>query len=216
MPIHQTEIAMDNQPLFDSVSRALPLLIALLCLSLACAAPALGQYDESGPAPTATPEQKIDNALSAAPEQIARAAAVWDWPAEGDTESPVLRDGENGWTCFPDFPGTPGNDPMCHDEEFMKWHLAVMQQSEPKLERVGLSYMLAGGGFEDDSGAPIVGPHIMLALPDRADAEGIQHVEYVGVTPEADTPHIYHGGTPYEIVIVPVAAAGEWIQVMEK
>lgn len=185
------------------------LLTLSLCLLFSPAA--FGQAD--GPSDR---QDKIQNALSAAPDYIAREAAVWDWPAEGGGEPPVLREGTNNWTCFPDYPETPGNDPMCHDEAFLEWHLAALRQEEPNIDRVGLSYMLAGGGFVDDKGELVLGPHVMIALPDLADAEGIRHVEYADAPQHVDAPHIFHGGTPYEIIIVPVAAAGEKIQVVSR
>ena len=45
-----------------------------------------------------TPEQKIRNAVSAAPEHLVNDAAVWDWDG---SDISVLRQGTNGWTCFP-------------------------------------------------------------------------------------------------------------------
>jgi hypothetical protein len=27
----------------------------------------------------------------------------------------VLREGTNGWTCYTDWPVSPGNDPACYD-----------------------------------------------------------------------------------------------------
>ena len=105
---------------------------------------------------------------------------------------------------------------MCHDEAFLEWHLAALRQEEPEIDRVGLSYMLAGGGYVDDAGELVSGPHVMIALPDLADAEGIPQVEYADAPEHVGAPHIFHGGTPYEIIIMPVAAAGEKIQAVPK
>ena len=61
-------------------------------------------------------EWKIANALSAAPASVTEHAAVIDWPAnpkDGLSHGRVLRQGANGWTCVPDFPGSPQHDPMC-------------------------------------------------------------------------------------------------------
>ena len=49
--------------------------------------------------------------------------------------------------------------------------------------------MLAGGGFVDDEGELVLGPH---------------------------APHIFHGGTPNEIIVMPVAVAGEKIRVVQE
>lgn len=201
---------MNSLHLRNSVSRSIPFLVALICLSLVSRRPSVAQDTESGATEEQTQEGKIQNALSAAPVYIAREAAVWDWPAEGGDESPILREGSNNWTCLPDYPGTPENDPMCHDEAFLDWHLAALRQDEPDIDRVGISYMLAGGGYVDDEGQLVLGPHVMIALPNLSDAEGIPHAEH------SDAPHIFHGGTPYEIIIVPVAAAGEKISVVDR
>ena len=54
---------------------------------------------------------KIQNATSAAPASIARGATVMDWPVTEGAEMAVLRKGTNDWTCLPDDPTTPSNDP---------------------------------------------------------------------------------------------------------
>jgi len=51
-----------------------------------------------------------------------------------------------------------------------------------------------------------VGPHVMIALPDLVHADGIQRAEH------ADGPFVAYGDTPYELVIMPVAAAGDTLQ----
>jgi len=59
---------------------------------------------------------KIQNAMSAAPPAISRHATILDWPAKEGDQPMVLRKGTNEWTCFPDDPGTPGNDPIRREE----------------------------------------------------------------------------------------------------
>ena len=199
---------MHRKCLGVSNSRPILFLITLVCLSLTCPEPLFAQATASRETNRQTSDVKIQNALSAAPDYIARQAAVWDWPATAGGELPVLREGTNNWTCFPDYPDTPGNDPMCHDEAFLAWHLAALRQEEPDIDRVGLSYMLAGGGFVDDEGGLVLGPHVMIALPDLEDAKGIPPADH------SDAPHIFHAGTPYEIIIMPVGAAGQKIQVV--
>jgi len=196
------------------MTRRLSLVMNLLCARIPtlltglflCLQPALAQDTHEGASDNRSVEEKIQNALSAAPEHIAGAAAVWDWPSEVGGEIPVLREGTNGWTCFPSRAHTPGNDPMCHDEAFLKWAMAFMHEAEPDLERVGLSYMLQGGGEVDEAGQQTVGPHVMIALPDVVHADGIQRAEH------ADGPFVAYGDTPYELVIMPVAAAGDTLQ----
>src|SRR5215831_15487218 len=98
----------------------------------------------------ATPQSKkakIQNAMSAAPKAIAKDATILDYPAKEGDQPPVLRQGTNGWTCFPDDPNSPGNDPMCLDKMGMVWFQALMMKTEPKLTTPGLSYMLQGGSY---------------------------------------------------------------------
>ena len=104
-----------------------------------------------------TPEEKIQNALSAAPQNVAEGATVVDWPSPADADPPVLREGTNAWTCLPSPPETPGNDPLCLDEVFLKFRLARHRQEGVTLNGVGLGYMLQGGGG--------LGPHTMMVLP---------------------------------------------------
>src|SRR5690606_26146949 len=68
-----------------------------------------------------TTAQKIENAMSAAPESVSGAATILDWPAKEGAKQEVLRKGTNGWTCMPDMPETEGNDPMCLDEPWLQW-----------------------------------------------------------------------------------------------
>ena len=56
-------------------------------------------------------EEKIANAMSAGPSSISADAAILDWPSEAGGELMELRAGTNGWTCYPDDPATPVNDP---------------------------------------------------------------------------------------------------------
>ncbi|WP_309661867.1 hypothetical protein, partial [Sphingomonas sp.] len=65
----------------------------------------------------ANPSDPVQSALSAAPEAIAREAAVMAPNPDGSMKS--LREGKNGWTCVPDNPATPGPDPMCMDSNAM-------------------------------------------------------------------------------------------------
>jgi hypothetical protein len=95
---------------------------------------------------------------------------------------------------------------MCHDEAFMEWTMAFLRQEAPSLTRVGLSYMLQGSGELGADGKQTVGPHVMMALPTLEDGAGIPKAKH------SDAPYIAYGGSPYALVIVPVAAAGERLQ----
>src|SRR5262245_9951308 len=74
----------------------------------------------------ASDEEIIKNALSAAPEAVAKDAAVVTW------EMKSLREGTNGFTCLPNDPSTPNaDDPMCLDKNAMAWMHALMDKKEP-------------------------------------------------------------------------------------
>ena len=64
-------------------------------------------------------QDKIKRALSVAPPSVAKAAKVMDMDAQG--KMTVLREGTNGFTCFPGHPGVVGDVAMCADEASMQW-----------------------------------------------------------------------------------------------
>jgi len=112
-------------------------------------------------------EGKIRNAMSAAPDSVASAAAIMDWPATAGGKPTQLRAGTNGWVCFPASPnptGAVGQDPMCLDAEFQKWAGAWMTKKSPKLAAVGVAYMLQG-----DRGASITDPFVRTAAAAKKD-----------------------------------------------
>src|SRR5262249_55512140 len=87
-------------------------------------------------------DAKSQNAMSAGRKAIAKDATILDWPAKEGAEPEVLRKGTNEWTCLPDDPTTPSNDPMCMDKNAMAWAQAWMGKKEPKLGGPGIGYML--------------------------------------------------------------------------
>jgi hypothetical protein len=156
------------------------------------------------PGNPASREAMIQNALSAGPISIAADAAVMDY------DMSVLRAGTNGWTCFPDSPDTPVNDPMCNDAQWLIFMEAYMTQQTPVITAVGISYMLQGDAVasNDDpfAAAPAQGadwqidpPHLMIVSPDPALYEGYSR------DPNNGGPWIMFAGTPYEHVMIPVA-----------
>jgi hypothetical protein len=166
-----------------------------------------------GDAQTVTPASskpdKIANALTAGPEEITRNAAVKDWPSkEGDGLTP-LRDGTNGWTCLPDDPATPGNDPVCFDATFMDAVVAFFSGQTPKPTRVGYAYMLTSDA-EGSNTDPMAehatatnqwhhaGPHVMVLYPDPKMLEGVP------TKPTAFGPYVMFPGTPIAHVMLPV------------
>lgn len=163
-----------------------------------------------GTKPARSAAWKIQNAMSAAPARIARGATVVDWSAKEGGEMPVLRKGTNEWTCLPDDPTTPANDPQCVDKMAMEWAKAWMSHGTPNLASPGIGYMLQGGGSASNTDPfatkPAAGeswmkepPHLMI-FP----ATGTKLDPAVYGDMHSGGPWIMWGGTPYEHLMVPV------------
>ncbi len=188
----------------------LSMLIATALLVLPQSMDAQTQAPASKPAAGAkTAAWTIQNAMSAAPRAIAKDATIMDWPAKEGAEPAVLRKGTNEWTCFPDDPGTPGNDPMCLDKMWMVWVQAWMTKTEPKITTAGMAYMLQGGSTASNTDPfakkPAAGekwmkeqPHLMVLIPGKLDPK------VYSSDPHSGGPWIMWGGTPYEHLMVPV------------
>ena len=71
--------------------------------------------------PPKTDKEKIASAMSAAPKSVAQDATIMDIDDKGNMK--VLREGKGTFTCMPDNPMTPGNDPMCLDKAGMEWRM---------------------------------------------------------------------------------------------
>jgi hypothetical protein len=153
---------------------------------------------------------KIQNATTAAPRSIAKGAAVMDWPVTEGGEMPVLRKGTNDWTCLPDDPTTPSNDPNCMDKMAVEWAKAWMSHGTPNLTSPGIGYMLQRGGSASNTDPfakkPAAGetwmkepPHLMI-FP----ATGTKLDPNVYGDMHSGGPWIMWGGTPYEHLMVPV------------
>lgn len=134
-------------------------------------------------APT-TVAGKIAGALKGGPASISRDATVADWPAKAGDGFAVLRQGGNGWTCLPDYPGSPSEDPTCADANGMVWFRAYSDGADaPHLSAVGISYWPLGNSDPSWSDPAAVappagqdwtwdGPHITIfpANPDEVPA----------------------------------------------
>ena len=188
--------------------RLVPLLACVLVI--ACKKEAPPPAEPPGPAP-GTAEWKIQNARSAAPFDVGSGATVLDWPASDTARPPQLAAGTNGWSCFPDDRNTPANDPVCADEETMKWFDAKSKHQPPRLAAMGVGYMLQGGKsasdtdpfkLAPDSGQPWLEdpPHLMIFMPNpRAAFAGLP------TTRTASGPWVMFAGTPYAHLMVPVS-----------
>lgn len=162
---------------------------------------------QSGSRPMSN-DEKIRNALSAAPEGIAKNATVMAPGATAGAPMVELRKGTNGWTCLPDEPATPANDPMCMDKNAMQWVQAWMSKTQPKISGVGIGYMLQGGSTANNDDpyakAPPAGKSWLMEPP---------HLMVFGITidpavhsstPDTSRPWVMWKGTPYEHLMVPV------------
>ncbi len=154
-------------------------------------------------------EEKIQRAMSAAPESVSGQATIMD------TDGTVLKQGSNGWTCLPDT--MPGDGaPMCNDETWMKMLNAVMNKEDFVADKIGISYMLQGEpeGSGVSNSTPFhpnhqqaddyveTGPHMMIIVPKKL---------LMGMTtdPKEGGPYIMWNDTPYAHIMVPVALDNE-------
>jgi hypothetical protein len=187
-------------------TRNVALLVAVtgtLALGPAWSAPVASQDDADAAA-------KIENAMSAAPSSISANATILDNALDDAGAFVVLREGSNDWSCFPDFPASPGNDPQCLDQTWLDWQYAYFAGEEPNVTVPGLAYMLQGGSDPSNTDPlatePAAGeewvsslPHVMLLLPGELDQSLFSTDHHTG------GPFIMWAGTPYEHIMMPVA-----------
>jgi hypothetical protein len=154
-----------------------------------------------------TDAAKIANAMTAAPPALSRNASVAEMKEDGSMRE--LRKGTNGWTCVPDDPTSPGNDPMCLDPNAMEWLHAYVSKAPPP-NKIGFICMLQGGwdfsnldpyATKPDGGkATITGPHVMVVGPGVKMAPGYDRT---GNGVNANIPYVMWKDTPYEHLMVP-------------
>jgi hypothetical protein len=160
-------------------------------------------------------EEKIADALKAAPYYIAMSATVLDYDL-----TTVLRQGSPDWFCVPTPPGKPWPAPMCGDLTTIQWYRAVAKGEAPTIDRIGISYMLlgeAGADFDDISASEPptgkdwyrVGPHVMVVFPNDAGdlTQGISHDTSAGRPYVRPIPHAQ------PLLVIPVALANETLDV---
>jgi hypothetical protein len=153
-------------------------------------------------------QKKIQSALSAGPASVTENAKVMDW------DQTLLREGSNSWTCFPDIPDTPGNDPMCLDEPWLNWVDAWVNKKQLNITRMGFGYMLQGSSPASNTD-PYAGeptpdnewmdesvPHIMVLVPDAAALSGLP------TDPKGGGPWVMWRGTPFVHIMVPTPKKG--------
>lgn len=149
-------------------------------------------------------DAQIENAVTAAFPAITDEATIKNWGGK------VLRKGSNKWTCYPDMPNLPDQNPMCLDEQWVGWMEAYLNQKEPNTTKVGLGYMMRGGSpssnlnpfakepADDNQWMEEVKPHLMIVLPDPSMYEGIS------TDPNNGGPWIMFPDTPYAHIMVPI------------
>lgn len=144
-----------------------------------------------------TTQGKIQRAMSAGPDDIARSARIIDTDAEGNTV--VLREGSNGFTCMPGNPKVIGVPAMCVDAASLQW-FADAKAHKPKQTNTlpGITYMLAGATQRSDSDpsdktspAITVGPHWMILWPFDPKTTGLP------ATHKPTGAYIMWAGSPY-------------------
>jgi hypothetical protein len=186
-----------------NVALLLVLMTGTVALWLARSAPVASQDDADVAA-------KIENAMSAAPQSVSANATILDNALDDAGAFVVLREGSNDWSCFPDFPASPGNDPQCLDQTWLDWLYAFFAGEEPNVTVPGLAYMLQGGSDPSNTDPlatePAEGeewvsspPHVMLLLPGELDQSAFS------TDHDSGEPYIMWAGTPYEHIMMPVA-----------
>lgn len=146
----------------------------------------------------------VADALRAAWPGMAEDATVVDW------EGNVLREGSNGFTCFPTPPTLAGTAPMCMDNEWMEWADAWSNKKDYAADALGISYMLAGDGGASNVDPYAEGPthdnewitegaHLMILAPTAL-------LEAYPTDPDNGGPYVMWKGTPYAHLMVPIGA----------
>jgi hypothetical protein len=179
-----------------------------LCVLLPVALLMLSSAQGADHKPPTTDTAKVANALTAAPPEVSRNASVVEMKEDGSMKE--LHKGTSAWTCVPDDPSTPGDDPMCLDPNALEWLHAYMTKSQPP-DKIGFIYMLKGGwdfsntdpqATEPQNGRPtITGPHVMVVGPAVKSLPGYDRT---GEGVNTAIPYVMWKDTPYEHLMIPV------------
>ena len=153
-------------------------------------------------------QDAIRSAESAAPASVSAEATIRDWNGN------ELRAGTNGWTCLPDRPDTPGNDPWCVTAAWLNLLEAYVNRTEPTYTEIGFAYMLQGDtpvSNSDPYATEATGPedwvtdlgaHLMILVPDPGMLESISTDHLNG------GPWVMWPGTPYAHLMIPLESRG--------
>jgi hypothetical protein len=131
----------------------------------------------------ATTNWRIHKAMLAAPASISAEATIYVREGENGEDWIVLREGTNGWGCFPG--ADDEMEPACWDPASVERQKARSRGEEVEFDGIAISYMLAGdephlmiyagpeavAGFDADeeSGLPYAmgegrGTHLMVPI----------------------------------------------------
>jgi hypothetical protein len=140
-------------------------------------------------------DARIAKALSAGPEALVAHATVQECGGA------VLRQGDNGYTCFPDM-GAEGRQ-MCLDGPWVQFLEALIEGAPPPaVTNVAVGYWLPGEyalsneSPEAEGGVMFDGsPHIALLVPEEMRAG-------LPTTPPSGAPWVMWADTPYAHVMV--------------
>lgn len=187
-------------------SRILKLLVVVLVVAGVHAVVMVMAYEDAGT------QALIESAMSAAPLSVSAEATILDNAMDENGEFILLREGTNGWVCYPDLVDTPADDPVCFDEAWQSWNEAIATGTEPNTTSIGLAYMLKGGSeasMDEPLAVPPEGqdwipspPHIMIIVP-----EGMEMPQY-GSDHTTGEPYLMWANTPYRHYMMPVSSEG--------
>ena len=176
------------------------LIAAAACLTVL---PQSASAQNNGAPSAADKDRMIANAMSAAPASLSSKAKVMLM------DGTVLREGTNGWTCIPDDPAEPNNAPVCLDDTWLAFFDAYMNKKQPKVERMGIAYMLqsdmpvsntdpyATAPTPDNQWLQVGVPHLMIVMPTGQSLDGVSS------DPHNGGPWVMWKGTPYAHIMVP-------------
>ena len=168
--------------------------LLLVALALGCKrSPPPQLVDRDVAMPVNSRPYKIASARSAGPPDITVDATVLDIAASDTSAGEELVLGANGWTCWPDNPLTPTDDPVCEDEGAREWEFAMRARRAPRIATLGLIYKLKGDGE--------VGPFVGVIPGNQRLLAGLP------VTIQKDKPWVRYAGTPYAYLVIPARKA---------
>jgi hypothetical protein len=131
--------------------------LSIAMASLLAGSAAMAAHHEEDP--------QIAKARSAAPAAISAEATVML------LDGTVLKEGTNGWTCFPNIGPRPESDPVCGDAVWKEYLTRDGLNIDKAALGPGVSYMLASDT-----------PHIMVVVAEEGGFESLNPTPGAGKT----------------------------------